>query len=325
MVLVLLAACAHHIPEPVVPLAALPTAPAAATALARDPSAPSSAGNPAATSALRLCRAEFASGKLPGGLVVARGRVRGTLASTQSGAVLVHPNGSWLVDGGMAAEVDTHLADLRGLLGALVRASAKDWVRKASPAQALGALGVDPTNLTGSIATHGHYDHLGGLLDLPGIPVWVPEGELADARISLAGGKSSVLPAEATELLERGRAIPFEGPSVGPWPASWDLLGDGSAMVVPMPGHTPGSVGVLVHAGGRRALFVGDTVWVREGYEARAPKSAIAAGFDTDRTGTDHQIQLLWQLHRADPDLVIVPAHDQRQWDALFGDAACLG
>ena len=126
-------------------------------------------------------------------------------------------------------------------------------------------------------------------------------------------------------LLPRARAIPFNGPAVGPWPRSWDVYGDGSVLIVPMPGHTPGSVGTLVRLpDGRRMFHVGDTVWVREGYETREPKSWIAGAFDSDADQNDVQIQRLWQLHQADPDLIIVPAHDCRQWDAVFGKETCL-
>lgn len=273
--------------------------------------------------ALEVCRVELATGTLPGGVVVARGVLRGPVASTQSGLLLKHPGGTWLVDGGMAADFLHHLRDIPGLLGLIARGSAKDWDRVAFPAEALRAHGVDPGALAGTIATHGHYDHLGGLVDL-GVPIHVPERELASARAAVAGEKSSILRVEAEGLLANGRAIAFDGPAVGPWPASWDVYGDGSALVVPMPGHTPGSLGVLVRVGGRRAFLVGDTVWVREGYEAREPRSALASGFDDDSGQNDVQIARLWQLHQNEPDVLILPAHDRRQWDLLFGEAACV-
>jgi N-acyl homoserine lactone hydrolase len=335
MLALLLLACAHHIPEPTgtfPPLPAAPPAPADATALDALPALgenPVAGARPTAVRApppaLRVCRVELATGTLPGGLVVAHGALSGKTPSTQSGLLLVHPEGTWLVDGGMAADFAAHLTEIPGLFGVLARASAKDWVRVATPADAVRAAGVAPETLTGVIPTHGHYDHLGGLLDLPAVPIWAPAEEIAAAEAAAAGGESAILPSEARGLLPRARPIRFDGPAVGPWPSSWDLFGDGSAIVVPMPGHTPGSVGVLVRtASGKRLLNVGDTVWVREGYEQRAPKSAFAQSFDDARAGTDLQIQRLWQLHRAEPDLVILPAHDRRQWEAAFGGAVCL-
>jgi glyoxylase-like metal-dependent hydrolase (beta-lactamase superfamily II) len=191
--------------------------------------------------------------------VVAGGALSHDVPSTQSGLLLVHPGGAWLVDGGMSADFGAHLREIPGLAGAVVRASAKDWVRVALPADALRAVGYAPSDLAGAIVTHGHFDHLGGLLELPGVPIYAPEAELAAARAAVAGEKSLLVPSEAEGLLARGRPIPFDGPAVGPWPRSWDIYGDGSALVVPM------------------------------------------------------------------PDVLVLPAHDRRQWDALFGTDTCLG
>lgn len=348
--LLALLACAARIPEPTTPWAPLPappatappalpapitTAPPASPTPTEAPGALPASGLPASglpasalhtpPPALRVCRVELATGTLPGGLVVARGALKGDVPSTQSGLLLRHPGGTWLVDGGMAEDFLAHLREIPGLFGVLARASAKDWVRVATPVAALRAAGVEPEALAGAIPTHGHYDHLGGLLDVPAVPIYAPEAELAAARAAVAGEASPILRTEAEGLLARGRPIPFDGPAVGPWPASWDLYGDGSALVVPMPGHTPGSLGVLVRAGGKRVFLVGDTVWVREGYEAREPRSGLASGFDSDSAANDLQIQRLWQLHRSEPDVVILPAHDRRQWEALFGEGDCLG
>jgi len=60
-----------------------------------------------------------------------------------------------------------------------------------------------------------------------------------------------------------------EGPYLG-FPYSHDVYGDGSIVVVPAPGHTPGSVIIFVtlHSGMRYA-FVGDLVWQLEGITLR--------------------------------------------------------
>ncbi|MDP2314537.1 MAG: MBL fold metallo-hydrolase [Pseudomonadota bacterium] len=303
MLLFLLAACGHHIPEPTGALAPLP----------------------APASSLAVCRAEFATGTLPKGMVVAHGALKVDVPSTQSGLVLLHPDGAWLVDGGMAVGFETSMREVKGLVGFAMREASKGWTRAGTPEEVLGRAGLAPAMLKGAILSHGHFDHLGGLLDLPAVPIWAPAQELEEASAVAAGGKGSILPAEARALVERGRAISFDGPAVGPYPASWDLYGDGSAVIVPMPGHTAGSVGTLLRLpDGRRVFHVGDTVWVREGYEAREPKGWLASSFDSSREGTDEQIQRLWQLHQADPELIILPAHDRRQWEALFGAGDCI-
>ncbi len=269
-------------------------------------------------SSLKVCQVETATGVLPARLVVAHGALGEDVESTTGGLLLVHPKGSYLVDGGLAESVEEHLAEVPGFMGFAARKSAKDWVSVSRLDDALRKLGVEPATLTGMFPTHGHYDHLGGLLDLPGVPLWMPEAEIEEARRAVAGEGSSILPADAALAVARAQPMPLVPAEVGPWSQAWDLFGDGSALVVGMPGHTPGSVGVLVHLSDGKLFLVGDTVWVREGFEQREPKGVIAGTFDSDQSATDRQIQWLYQLYRAEPDVVILPSHDRRQWARAF-------
>lgn len=303
--LLLLLACAHHIADPG-PLNPAPD-------------------SPAATPELKVCWVEFSRGNLPHGLVVARGLVEEDLESTASGLLLVHPRGSWLIDGGPVTDLERELSEVRGLPRLLLKQSAKSWERVSSPVDALAALGVEASSLTGAIPTHGHYDHLGGLLELEHVPIVLPQAEIDLAAASTERGDVILAP-EARALLPRAKPAPFEPEALLLWPERWDLFGDNSAVVFPMPGHTPGSVGArVVLPDGRRLLLVGDTVWVREGYEHREPKSWLAGAFDSDQEQNDLQIARLHALHQADPGLVILPAHDRRVWVKLFGQPGCLG
>ncbi len=280
----------------------------------------------APSEALRVCWVEFATGVLPHKLVVARGGLAEDVVSTQSGLLLVHPEGSWLIDGGMASDLEAQLDLVHGLPRVFLGQAAKDWARVASPADAVRAAGVDPSALAGGIPTHGHFDHLGGLLEIPGLPIVLPQGEIDLAQQTVDDGGASILPGEARALLTRAKALAWEDGPFLYWDRSLDLFGDGSVVLVPLPGHTPGSLGVHLRLpDGRAAFLVGDTVWVREGYEQREPKSWLAGSFDADEELNGRQIGLLWALHRAQPELTILPAHDRRQWEALFGAPGCVG
>lgn len=302
--LLALTACAHRIPD---------------AGLA--PAAPAGAANPA----LQVCWVEFSTGTLPHKLAVAKGALDEDVVSTASGLLLVQPGAAWLIDGGMGLDVPGEVAELHGVQKVLMKQASAGWTRKAEPAAALKALGVDPSALTGTIPTHAHFDHLGGLLLLDA-PLYLPQVELDLAAAALTDAGSPVLPAEARALAGRGKALTFDGGPFLYWDHSRDLFGDGSAVLVPLPGHTPGSLGVHVTlADGRRLMLVGDTVWTREGYEQRLPKSGLASSFDEDGDANDQQIARLWALHQAQPDLAILPAHDRRTWEAFFGKPGCVG
>lgn len=306
MSLLLTLACAHHIPEPSAPPAVVP-----------DPEV-------APTSDVTVCWLEFATGTLPHGMAVAHGALKADVPSTQSGLLFKSAAGNWLVDGGQALEVKDHLKDVHGIPGLLIHRAAAGWTVVSTPADALRGAGVDPSTLAGVIPTHGHFDHLGGLLDVPSVPVVLPQPEIDLANAVLAGSGFGVLPKEAAALVPRAQALTFSGGPLLYWDHSFDLYGDGSVVLFPLPGHTPGSLGVRVRLpSSPELLLVGDTVWVREGYEQREPRSWIAGSFDDDADANDREIGRLWQVHQALPDVKILPAHDRRAWVDAFGEPGC--
>lgn len=306
MLLALVLACVPRIPEPPALIPAPPT--------------------PTAARAPKVCWLDFATGNLPHGVVVAHGALDADVASTQAGLLVVDPRGSWLVDGGMAGEAAAFAEEVPGFLGFVLRRTMKDWVVHATPAAALRGAGVEPAALAGTIITHAHYDHLGGVLDLDGAPVWMPQAEIDLVRAAAAGEDASVLPGDARRLGDRARPIPFASAPLYAWDQTWDVYGDGSLVVISTPGHSPGSVSVFVRLpDGRPVLMVGDTVWVREGYTERERKGWLVSALDADGDATAEQIARLWALHRAVPDLTILPAHDRRVWAEVFGQPGCLG
>ena len=94
---------------------------------------------------------------------------------------------------------------------------------------------------------------------------------------------------------------------------------EGIAVVVPAPGHTPGSVIVfLALPGGRRLALVGDLVWQREGITLREERPWLMRALaDRDPAGVSEGILRMAALAARFPELEIVPAHDARAFAAL--------
>ena len=89
--------------------------------------------------------------------------------------------------------------------------------------------------------------------------------------------------------------------------ADGDVLGDGSIQAIPLPGHTPGSVGYR----SGDWLFVGDAVWDRDAVEVEGRKAMLARGLtDGDKGAAARTRAKLRALREANPGLHIVPAHD---------------
>lgn len=165
-------------------------------------------------------------------------------------------------------------------------------------APGLRRAGVDPASIRWIVLSHLHTDHVGGLASLPGPEVVVTRSEWARAagwRGRLRGyvpqhWPSGVLP----------RLVDLDGPPLGPFASSLDLLGDGSLVLVPTPGHTPGHMSLLVRSEQGSFFLAGDLVERADDLPAAHPEQAAFA--------REHGFVVL-TAHDPDPSLAgLVPA-----------------
>ena len=105
-----------------------------------------------------------------------------------------------------------------------------------------------------------------------------------------------------------------KGARTSDFPASHDVYGDGSIVVVLAPGHTPGSVIIFVTLpSGMRYAFVGDLVYQLEGITQREERPwLVRRKADTDAEGNRKNLVRMISLKERLPELIIVPAHDMR-------------
>ncbi len=248
---------------------------------------------------------------------------RSRLGFTAS-AILIHsPRGSLLIDAGNSSNFDEEIQVYSG--------GTKRWLATfpgaLKPAQPLGtqlaAMQFDPAALRAVVPTHAHLDHLGGVLDLPPVPVWVSD---AEAELIEAGRHQvsfEVIPAHAQHVAGHLEPLPFVDEPYEVFERHADLFGDGSVVVVPLPGHTPGSVGVFVHlADGRRVFHVGDAVNDRTQVERLRGRTPSMRRTDADRDAAESVVAVLHELARQDPTLLILPAHERDAWEDIWGSPA---
>jgi glyoxylase-like metal-dependent hydrolase (beta-lactamase superfamily II) len=243
-----------------------------------------------------------------------------SLGFTSASLLVKHARGDLLIDAGLSTHFDDEVADhpfavrtrLKLVQGAL---------RPERPLpEALAAAGEPPASVRYVVVTHAHGDHLGGLVDLPG-----PQALMSQEEIDFIGSWGErrtfhTSPALAKALLPRLTPIGFAPVRYETFAESADLFGDGSVVAVKLPGHTPGSIGVVVTlASGLRLFHIGDAAHDLAGVVDGKEKGLLTAATDYDKPHADATVARLHALAGLDPTLTFLPAHDRARWLEVFG------
>jgi N-acyl homoserine lactone hydrolase len=132
--------------------------------------------------------------------------------------------------------------------------------------------GLDPARVRWVVLSHLHTDHVGNVGAFGGAEVVVSRAEWQRAR-GLGGRLRGYVPHRWPAGLVP-RLVDFAGPGVGPFPRSHDLAGDGSLVLIPLPGHTPGHVGLIARGNAVQALLAGDAAHSQAELASVAPEVA---------------------------------------------------
>jgi glyoxylase-like metal-dependent hydrolase (beta-lactamase superfamily II) len=229
--------------------------------------------------------------------------------SGMAALLIQHPQGTLLFDAGFGANVDEHFKSMPALMKALTT-----YDKETNAAQQLQQHGIPPQRINRIVLSHSHWDHVSGAEDFPDAEVLVARAE----EEYIQDLPSSELMSKMRDKLKL-RSFEFSGGAYENFDRSFDLFGDRSLVLVPLPGHTPGSTGLFVNLrSGRRFFFIGDLTWAIEGVKLPAERPWICRKLvDLDEEEVRRSIVKVHQLLDRHPDLVVVPAHDRRVHDQL--------
>ncbi len=175
------------------------------------------------------------------------------------------------------------------------------------PAQ-LGRVGYSASQVDKAVISHLHGDHVGGIADIPQAELYAGEEGFAYMRGPDHPERQTVFRDRIEIPGARWHMIPFastDDPELAPFTEAFDLMGDGSMIVLPTPGHLPGSVSMLVRRDtAPPVLLVGDLTYDEQLLE-RDHVGAVG-----DAVQLRHTYAKVRALKQHTPDLVILPAHD---------------
>lgn len=227
--------------------------------------------------------------RVPGTLFVAGGGLKRRMLSIQAG-LISGPWGDIVIDSGFAAQDATKLGLETYVPAYQARVDAA--LRRARLI----------------VFTHEHIDHIGGLLRLPDwrrvlphaliTPEQAPAGPVARNLPWPKGAAAAIHPFHYREII-----------AIAP-----------GVVLIRTPGHTPGSQMVYAHlADGREVLFAGDTATMTRNWHELRARSRLIGDYvaHEDRAAVFGWLKAIRRLHRAAPEMTIVPGHE---WEALVLD-----
>lgn len=232
--------------------------------------------------------------------------------------VVEHEAGALLWDTGAAPASAAPGYFPGGLVGAVYRRQVRSLVGAGeSLPEQLAAAGLGVGDLRLAVVSHLHYDHAGNLplLAAACVPVLVSAAEhrlLAARAPQRHGVLADRIAADAVDWRVVDFA-PLDDGALAPFGVGHDVHGDGSLVLLPTPGHSAGSMSLLVRRGAGRAplLLVGDVT-----YDPELLERGVLPDVGSRRAQRETAERVL-ALRRALPDLVVLAAHDPRAAERL--------
>jgi N-acyl homoserine lactone hydrolase len=238
--------------------------------------------------------------------VAVRGGSLKRVRIAHSAVLIRHPEGTFLFDTGMCGAIKAYLARQSFLfhqtLGKLaLERSIGDHLRQ---------LSLAPSGLAFVLLSHLHWDHVSGIPDLPGVRLRVnrveyeaAQHDLLDARHGLVRTLMSDNPLDTFDLT---------GPAYEGFSASYDLCGDGALVLVPLPGHTPGQVGMFINrSNGPRLLLIGDAAHIAANYLRPATMHPMLwSAVTSDDAAARGTLLMLHRFGLRHPEVTLIAMHD---------------
>jgi N-acyl homoserine lactone hydrolase len=215
--------------------------------------------------------------------------------------LIVHPRGRLLFDTGLHCETMTNMLGRYGQERARrfgVHSKAGDDV-----VSQLGRLGLTPNDVSHVANSHWHFDHCGGNEFFPEASILVQDREMKAAR--------------SPEVLAQGRYRPsapdYDHPlRYQPVDGEHDVFGDGTVVLIPTYGHTPGHQSLLVRPGrDSRIVFTADACYTRENMDRDVLPTVLWDDAEMSRS-----LRRLRDL-RDRQGARTVYGHDPEQWSTL--------
>lgn len=190
----------------------------------------------------------------------------------------------------------------------------------------IARFGITASDVGHVFLSHLHADHVAGLHDFPRAQLHAMRAEWDDMRrrgrfgAVRHGFLRALLPTDMEQRLhfteDAARvSLPDALAMLG---SGFDLLGDGSVIGIPLPGHTAGQMGLLFQThSGREVLLLADACWSLSALSQNQPPTWLATNIFADQRVYRQTFSALQRLQQAEPDLLMLPSHCSPSWESI--------
>lgn len=175
------------------------------------------------------------------------------------------------------------------------------------------------------IITHFHADHVAGMLDFPEASFYTSRAAFTHMNkmpkfISFSKGILKDL--HPKDLDQRTQIIeelckPIADDVFG---TKYDLFGDNSILIIPLPGHAAGQIGVIIETEKSPYFLIADACWLKKSYEDLILPNPIVKLFFHSWKDFKKSLNSVHRYHKANPETIIVPTHCSASTDPLVAD-----
>ncbi len=229
-----------------------------------------------------------------------------SLVIAHSAVLIRHPQATFLYDTGLCADIYLYIIGQ----SLFFRKTLANFEFEQSLHSHLNELNMDADDLDFAMLSHLHWDHVSGIPELPDVPLRINRVEYEAARLGLLDANQGLV----RQLMGNNPIELFDcdGPAYEGFRSSHDLFGDGSVVLVPLPGHTAGNTGMFINrSNGSRLFLLGDAAWVSQNYLRPATMHPFIWSAVTSDDATARQTLLdLHHFAQRHPEVPAIAMHD---------------
>jgi glyoxylase-like metal-dependent hydrolase (beta-lactamase superfamily II) len=177
----------------------------------------------------------------------------------------------------------------------------------------LNAAGVPASQVSRVIVSHLHADHVAGLRDFPHSQLIITAAALTlqqQVRGIDAVRRGIIQELFPDDFAKRAAVIhAFNGAPLPALGGTHDLHGDGSVLLMALPGHARGQMGALVRGEHGDVLLCADGAWTSRAWRELRPPHWLTGAMQDDTRVLRSTLTALRAFATHRPDVTILPTH----------------